>query len=240
MVHREYHRWYSPNLNRDMELVILGHAGARVLVFPTSRGRFYEWEDRGVARALVDYFNNGWLQFYCVDSIDSESWYCWWAQPGGRAYRHHQYFMYLMHEVIPLSWHKNQNPFLMTMGASFGAYHAMTLALKYPGVFKRVIGLSGFYDIHRFTGGYSDDYVYFNNPVAFVPNENDDVRLHLLRETDIILVTSEHDALKNESLKMSGVLWNKGIGNALRIWDGWQHDWPYWMNQLRVYLGGHD
>ncbi len=45
---REYHKWYSPALGRDMELLIYGHAGARVLVFPTSKGRFYEWEDRGM------------------------------------------------------------------------------------------------------------------------------------------------------------------------------------------------
>ncbi|MGD8805869.1 MAG: esterase, partial [Chloroflexota bacterium] len=25
---REYHRWYSPSLGRDMELLIFGHAGA--------------------------------------------------------------------------------------------------------------------------------------------------------------------------------------------------------------------
>ena len=40
--------------------------------------------------------------------------------------------------------------------------------------------------------------------------------------------------------EFSGVLWNKGIGNALREWDGWSHDWPYWENMIRAYVGGHD
>ena len=31
-----------------------------------------------------------------------------------------------------------------------------------------------------------------------------------------------------------------GIGNALRIWDGWAHDWPYWERMIRLYIGGHD
>ena len=43
---REYHRWWSPSLHRDMELLEFGHGGARVIAFPTSRGRFYEWADR--------------------------------------------------------------------------------------------------------------------------------------------------------------------------------------------------
>jgi len=40
-MHRAYHRWHSPSLGRDMELLVYGHAGARVLVFPTSQGRFF-------------------------------------------------------------------------------------------------------------------------------------------------------------------------------------------------------
>ena len=39
---------------------------------------------------------------------------------------------------------------------------------------------------------------------------------------------------------LSGALWDKGVGNALRIWDGWSHDWPYWAKMTRAYIGGHD
>ncbi|GMQ79550.1 MAG: hypothetical protein BMS9Abin02_2149 [Anaerolineae bacterium] len=72
---REYHRWYSPSLARDMELLIFGHSGARLLVFPTSMGRFFEWEDRGMIGSLSDQIERGWLQLTCVDSIDEDSWY---------------------------------------------------------------------------------------------------------------------------------------------------------------------
>ena len=44
-MNREHHKWYSPRLNRDMEMLVFGHAGARVLIFPTSMGRYYEYED---------------------------------------------------------------------------------------------------------------------------------------------------------------------------------------------------
>lgn len=58
---REYHKWYSPSLNREMELVVHGHAGARVLVFPTSQGRFFEFEDRGVMESFKHQIDQGWL-----------------------------------------------------------------------------------------------------------------------------------------------------------------------------------
>ena len=28
--------------------------------------------------------------------------------------------------------------------------------------------------------------------------------------------------------------------NALRLWDGFAHDWPVWERMLPMYIGGHD
>lgn len=239
-MHREYHRWHSPSLDRSMELLIFGHAGARVIVFPTSRGRFYEWEDRGMMAAFREHLDRGWLQFYCVDSVDGESWYNWGAHPGYRAWRHQQYMNYVYNEVLPLSVSKNPNPFLMSIGASFGAFHAAAFGLKYADKVDRIIGLSGLYDIRRFTGGYSDQMVYFNNPMQFIEHEWEAHRLAALRHVDIILVVGNTDPLAYSSRDLSSLLWRKGIGNALREWDGWQHDWGYWQNMLKHYFNGHD
>ncbi|HLU08685.1 MAG TPA: alpha/beta hydrolase-fold protein, partial [Oceanobacillus sp.] len=217
-----------------------GHAGARVLVFPTSQGKFYEWEDRGMIRALGDHIHNGWLQVYCVDSIDSESWYCGWAHPSGRAYRHMQYDAYLFNEVLPFSERKNSNPFLITVGASFGGYHAMNFGLRHPSHVNRILAMSGLFDIRRFTDGYYDDNVYYNNPIDFIANEHQPERLELLRKLDIIIATGREDSLIESARALSAVLWAKGIGNALREWDGWAHDWQYWEKMLLLYIGGHD
>ena len=51
-MHREYHRWFSRALHRDMELLAFGHDGPAMLVFPTSMGAFFEYEDRGMIGAL--------------------------------------------------------------------------------------------------------------------------------------------------------------------------------------------
>jgi esterase/lipase superfamily enzyme len=53
-MHREYHRWFSHRLNRDMELLVYGHAGAKVLVFPTRDGNFHEYEDLSIVYTLAD------------------------------------------------------------------------------------------------------------------------------------------------------------------------------------------
>jgi len=237
---REYHRWYSPSLERDMELLVVGHSGARVLVFPTSKGHFYEWEDRGMMQVLGHHISQGWLQLYCVDSVDADSWYARWKHPGTRAWRQVQYENYLIHEVLPLSRQKNDNPFLITVGASFGAYHAVNIALRHPHLVNRTIGMSGIYDISRWADGVNDGLVYANNPLAYIPNEHDWQRLDALRKLDIILVVGQDDGLRAVNEQLSTALWQKGIGNALRIWDGWSHDWPYWEQMLLAYIGGHD
>jgi len=239
IMNREYHRWYSPSLNRDMELLVFGHAGAKVLVFPTSNGKFYEWEDRGMPGVLAESLEKGWLQMVCVDSVDSESWYAFGSHPAVRAHRHAQYDGYLYNEVLPFMDHKSSTPFLITAGASFGGYHAMTFGLKHPERVNRIIAMSGLFEIRRFTGGYSNDNVYFNNPMQFVANESGS-QLDRMRQLDIVMASGVEDRLMQSSRDLSGLLWSKGVGNALREWDGWAHDWPFWQRMLSLYIGGHD
>ena len=85
---REYHRWYSARVGRMMELLVFGHAGAKVLVFPTRDGRFYEYEKLRVVQQLAYKIEAGQLQLFCVDSLDHESLYCFWKHPAERIRYH--------------------------------------------------------------------------------------------------------------------------------------------------------
>jgi esterase/lipase superfamily enzyme len=239
-VNREHHRWFSPSLGRDMDLLVFGHHGARLLVFPTSMGRFFEWPDRGMMDVLADPINAGQLQVFCVDSVDEESWYAKWRHPHDRAVRQGQYEDYILREVLPFTQSRNPNPFLIATGASFGAYHAVSIGLRNPWTFNRVLGMSGLYDIREQTGGYYDDLIAQHNPSHFVSLIDDHERLEALRRMDIILVTGQDDSFVENNRYLSRALWEKGVGNALRIWDGWAHDWPYWRQMIVKYIGGHD
>src|SRR5262245_54503712 len=61
---RDYHRWFARSLSREMELLIFGHAGPPILVFPTSMGAFFEYEDRGMVAALSQKLNQGALRLF--------------------------------------------------------------------------------------------------------------------------------------------------------------------------------
>jgi len=223
-----------------MQLLVFGHTGARVLAFPTSQGRFYQWEDFGMVSALRDHLEQGWLQLFCVDSVDGESWYARSLPPEERVHRNTQYDRYLESEVLPFTARHNADPFVITTGASLGAYHAVNFAFRHPQAVNRVLGMSGLYDISRFADGRSDGEIYFHNPSTYLAGEHEPERLAALRRQDIILAIGRTDQACANNEYLSGLLWSKDIWHALRIWDGWAHDWQYWQRMIQLYIGGHD
>jgi esterase/lipase superfamily enzyme len=237
---REYHKWFSPALQREMELLVFGSGGTRVLVFPTSMGRFYQWEDFGMLEPLRSRLEAGAIQLFCVDSVDTESWYAKWRPPDERVRRHVEYDCYLLEEVVPFTAKSNPSPALITAGASFGAFHAVNFAFRHPELVARIVGMSGLYDVRNFAAGATCDALYFNNPSDYLANEHDQKRLDELRHIDITLAVGRDDPSCANNEYFSGILWSKDIWHALRIWDGWAHDWPYWKQMVSCYIDGHD
>ncbi|MBV6520137.1 MAG: hypothetical protein MNPFHGCM_00242 [Gemmatimonadaceae bacterium] len=232
--------WYSPAVGREMHVRWFGHGGAHLIAFPTTMGNHNEWPNRYMPDVLREHIEKGWIQLWCPDHNHDASWYDKKAHPGHRAWLHLRYDAYIRDELLPFMRHVNDNQFVIATGASFGAFHAASIALRNPGLFHRLIGMSGTYDIKGMTGGYSDANVYACNPFDFVQHEKDPRRLDALRRMDIILAIGRGDPHFDENCDFSALMWKRGIGNALRVWDGHAHDWPYWERMIVTYVGGHD
>ena len=54
---KDYVRWYSHRLGRDMGVTVYGHYGLPVLAFPTSGGEEWELENMGLIPALAPYID---------------------------------------------------------------------------------------------------------------------------------------------------------------------------------------
>jgi esterase/lipase superfamily enzyme len=242
-VKRQYHKWFSHRLGREMEILVFGHAGAKVLVFPTREGRFYDYENWGLVNALSGSIEAGNLRLFCVDGLDSESLYCRSASPPDRARRHRGYESYILEEVIPFMRSENGSPALIVHGCSVGAYHAMNLALRHPSVFCKVVALSGRYDLTRAVGsfedlfgGYYDEDIYFLTPTHFLPNLDDPHVLEAIRRVDITMAVGEQDPFHESNRLLSCVLAAKGIWHRLAIWPGGAHRARYWREMVPHYL----
>ncbi len=71
--------------------------------FPTRQGRFFDYENRGLAGVLREQIDGGQIQLFCVDSLDCESLYSVEKRPQDRIARHNQYEAYILQEVVPFS-----------------------------------------------------------------------------------------------------------------------------------------
>lgn len=242
-MNREYHKWYSHRLQRDMELLIFGHAGRTVLFFPTRMARFYDYENWGIVEALQHKINNGEIQLFCVDSIDAESFYNDWAHPAVRIARHLQYEEYILNEVLPLMKLKNNSAYLEVAGCSMGAYHALNLALKHPHVFNKVVSMSGRYDLTEqidnfkdLLDGFHNQEVYFNMPRQYIANMHEHHLLNCVRNMSIILAIGQTDPFLYSNQEVSRLLWSKDIKNEFYVWDSYAHRPRYWQKMVQLYL----
>ncbi|MDI9864889.1 alpha/beta hydrolase-fold protein [Flectobacillus sp. DC10W] len=240
---RSYHQWFSPNLQKNMELLVFGHTGTRVLFFPTRAARFYDYEDWGVIASIQDKIDAGYLQVFCVDSIDAESLYNEYISPRERIVRHIAYEHYIIQEVIPFMHQMNPFSDMISAGCSLGAYHAINIAMKYPHYFCKAVGMSGRYDLTWATGyfrdlfsGYHDEDIYFNTPIQFIPNLLDEQTLSDLRKMDIILAIGQEDAFLENNIHFSEILNHKDIHHHLYVWDEEAHKARYWRKMVQIYL----
>ena len=242
-MNREYHKWHSPHLKRDMELLVFGHTGVPVLFFPTRTARFYDYENWKVIDAIGDKINKGWLQVYCVDSIDFESFYCSCSHPSQRIIRHIQYQQYIVREVLPLMRNKNNNNYIVTAGCSLGAYHAINIALRHPWFFSKAIGMSGRYDLTLKANSfpdlfdsYWDENIYFNMPSQSIPNLYDEHIIGHLKKIQIVLAVGKEDPFLPNNEFLHHTLLKKGIPNTLHVWEGEAHRPRFWQQMVQYFL----
>jgi esterase/lipase superfamily enzyme len=242
-MNRQYHKWYSHRLGRDMELLVFGHAGDRVLVFPTRQGRFFDYESWGIVDAVRHRVEAGQLQLFCVDSYDSESLYAAGLAPWDRIARYRSFEQYILCEVLPFSRSLNSDSRLVAHGCSIGAYHAVNIAFRHPTLFQRVVAFSGRYDLTRsyerfpdlFSGHYDTD-IYFHTPNHFIPNLHDAELLGKLRSLEIRLIVGGADQFFESNRQLSQALWDKGIWHVFDVWPGEAHKARYWREMTAHYL----
>jgi len=220
-------------------MLIFGHAGMPAVVFPTSCGRFFEFEDRGMVGAIGGEIEAGAVQLFCVDSVDAESWYNLEVHPRQRVSRHGSYENYILREVLPLVRRCNPKPKLASIGCSFGGYHAMNIALKHPHLFSGCLSMSGVFDLNGlgFLRGYYNEECYFNLPLDYLPNLTEHAILDRMKHNNYVLATGVHDECWNDNERLAAILRAKHIPVRLDVWgDNTGHDWPWWQRMAQAYL----
>ena len=91
-----------------------------------------------------------------------------------------------------------------------------------------------------FIGDYMDDNVYFNSPLAYLPNLTDPELLKLFRQSDIIVCVGQgawEDPMLEDAYVLKRILEEKEVPAWIDIWGhDVNHDWPWWRRMMPHFL----
>ena len=239
-MHREIHKWWSPSLGMDMPIAVYGTWGNAILMFPTAAADFLEYERFHMIDMIEPYIESGKFKVFSIDSINSESWFNNYLHPAHKAIRQQQYNNYIANEVIPfIHNHCHGRVLTVTFGISLGAFHAANTYFRRPDIFDGCIVLSGSFDLKRYTDGYFDDNCYFNSPVDYLANLDDEWYINKMRSSNHIHIFCGQGDYEDpgRSIQLANILRSKGIPVDLDLWGyDMRHDWPTWYKMFPYIL----
>lgn len=231
----------SPALGRRVHLWAFGEMGRPLIVFPSNAGVAHEWQKGGMIEALSPLLAAGRIKIYCPETNVSKT-FSGEGSVEARMAHHRAYERFVLETLVPFIRRDCQMPdaTMTATGCSMGAFYASLFTLKHPEVFERALCLSGRY---RASGMFdrSNEDLYFNDPLAFLPNLSGAPLDHVRRRVHLTVVVGRgaHEAgCIRETAEFGGWLKHKGIPHHLAFWgEDSRHDYTWWRRQARHYLG---
>ena len=236
---KDVFRWYSPQVEQNIQLVRWGHMGTPVLLFPTAGGDAEEVERFHLIGAVKPLIDAGRIKVYSIDSVAGKAWISKQHSAEFCSYLQNMFDAMIYREIVPAIRHDCQTPDIeiIATGASIGAFNSVATVCRHPDAFKLAIAMSGTYDLSNYLEGRFIQDFYFASPLHFLPGLEGPM-LDRLRQRMIIMPSGEGDFEDiGESWRMAAVLGAKGIPNRVDSWGPeWRHDWGTWRAMLPKYL----
>ena len=231
----------SPALGRRAHVWCFGDVGRPLIVFPSNAGVAHEWRESGMIDALAPLLAAGRMKIYCPETNVSRSFSG--KGPLSERVAHLQaYERFVLDTLVPFIREdcRSDDVPLVTTGCSVGALYASLFVLKHPETFSRALCLSGRYHASKLFDFASDPEVYFNDPLAFVPNLQGAALERVRRNAHLTMVVGrgahEHGCIP-ETAELGGWLDRKGIPNHVAFWgEDSAHSYPWWQKQAFHYL----
>lgn len=232
----EYHKWHSNDLDREFEMLVFGHYGYPIVLFPTFNARYWEAKDFGLIDSASDLIESGQVKIYCPDGMERVSWGNNSASPADKVLNQITYEKAILNDVIAYVKHETELERIGIAGCNFGAYQALNLAFKHPDMVEKLICIGGYFDIKPYIDNYYDDNCYFNNPPDYLPNLTDSYYLDRMKTMKIILGTGETDQYFAQNKYISEILHSKNVNHWLDVHPNKGHNWEFWKEVFPKYL----
>ena len=235
-------RYFSDRLNRTMKIAIYGEGGIPVLAFPTQNGSCLDLEEHGMIDTLGKWIEEGQMQVYCVETVDSESWLNTNGDKGRRTWLQEQYYHFIVDEVIRYINKKSSSKMApLVTGFSMGATHAAIVFLRRPELFSGLLAISGIYSSEEYFGTWMDGRLYDSTPTVFLSNMPTSHAYIPLYNNKRIIFCSGQGAFEDEQVRtlkeLEEIFRAKGIRAACDYWGfDVTHDWYWWKKMVMYHM----
>jgi esterase/lipase superfamily enzyme len=205
---------HSSAIGAAGNVVIHGHYGRPVLVFPSEGGNAWDFEGNGMLGAVSGLVEAGRAKVYCVDAFDS----------GDRSL----YESWILDQVVPFIHDDLGGPQdIVATGCSMGAFHAANFVLRRADLVPAAICLSGNYEFGvtgEVAGFHGDHLEWIRSRASFLLVCGQG----MWEDTTGALESTKH---------LAWLLGEKGIRHELDLWGhDVPHDWPSWRAQIAHHL----
>lgn len=191
--------------------------------------------------ALGPLLRDGRMKIYCVESNVSRS-FSGQGSVNERMAHHRAYEQFVLETLVPFIRDDCRAPHMqmVTTGCSVGALYASLFVLKYPEIFRQGLCLSGRYRLSSFFEATPTEDVYFNDPLAFVPNLGGAALARVRQRAHLTLVVGQgaHEGgCITETAELGTWLKRKQIPSHVAFWGkDSSHTYPWWQKQAAHYL----
>lgn len=214
--------WDSKFLGKTTRIDAFGHFGVSVLLFGLDNDDDKQTKKHNLINALSKNIDKGKVKIFYVDGLYDELWWQKEFDPHLVSKRHFEFNNFLIEEVIPFIYNHCGSPVpILSAGIGQGAYHAANTYFRRPDMFLGTIAIDGFFNLHELTRGYFDENCYFNSPIHYLPNLNDNYWYsYLLNARHIHLATSTLTGENVSRLEcIDDLLKSKNIPHEAETWD---------------------
>lgn len=237
---REYYSWYSNNLQKEINVASYGHYGLTILMFSSNTESYNEIENNGFLDLVEPLLSAGRCRIFSITNLMNECWFDPNKRPFDKSKRHFEFNKFIEEELIQNIYNECGGPTpIITAGADYGGFIAANVFFRRPDLIIGTIALDATYNIEHFSKDYYDENCYFNSPIHYLPNLNDDFWMsYLFSRKHIYLVSgSGENQFPDNTRHIGEILIQKGIRAKVEIWgDDWGHNWNSWAEMFKHFI----
>jgi len=211
-------RWQSSNPQSPMELLVYGRYGRPVLFFGADQDEPQAADDAGLLDDLAGAVAAGEIKLYVVETVDQRALRDGAISAEERLARQEAYDRFIAEEVVASIQHDCRNALgIVAAGSGLGGYQALNVMARHPALFEAAVVIDPILDIEPYAteGG---EALYFLNPMAYLPNLDDEHFLPLLQQRSVVLASSRGG--RDDARRMAEILKERGIPCELQLRSG--------------------